>query len=280
MRAYLYLFIIFVLVGCQNSENESEVGGSEGGNEVGGSENESADCREVSRACVNGFQCEMNSIGEYECFPVEEVMDSRVEVESGDLDSGVEVGGNEVPIVEVPLDDDFHYKFLVIQDKSTDINNNGTPGVDICEISVDCNGAVDPSDFYLGPTDSPVCDGSNDDNCLCVDAVDGVCRGTNRNDVNFAFDGNVACSPDGFVSLGINGTIIAEYDLENGLAGCFLTVHELNKDGSGDGEVYQVGICQNDTDVNLDDALMAGGNCVNLGSGTGDTQNNGSSWDL
>jgi hypothetical protein len=164
------------------------------------------------------------------------------------------------------------YGKVVVLDTTTDINADGTPGVDICEILVECDGAeLDGGEFVQDPGESPTCDGSNDANCLCVDAVEGICGGTDRTDGSFAFDGDASCEGDNWVSIGINGAIVYE---NSGLEMCAAIDVSVTERGGPQTETYITALCSSDLSVNDIDVsnMLFGDSCVELGRGGEGTQ--------
>jgi hypothetical protein len=131
------------------------------------------------------------------------------------------------------------YNTLVIVDETTDVNDDGTPGVDICEIEVTCDDDPAIENDHYGELGSEECNGENDENCVCVEAVPGICGGTDRSDFSLAFDGTT-CDADGdnYVSLGQEGVIEAYYDVN--LLGCSVKVYEK---GGRNTEGYSVSVC-------------------------------------
>jgi len=156
------------------------------------------------------------------------------------------------------------YDKVVIVDTTTEVNDDGTPGVDICEILVECDGSeLDDSAFVQEPG-SPVCDGSNNDNCLCVDAVDGICGGTDRTDGSFAFDGDASCENDNWLSLGIGGAIAYE---NSGLEMCAaIDVTVTERDGP-QMESYTAALCSSDVNEFDISNMLFNEACTELGSG-------------
>ena len=181
----------------------------------------------------------------------------------GGVEGGVE-GGAEAVV----------YSVIVIQDNTDDINNDGTPGVDLCEIDIECaDGAVTEAAGSL-QSGSPECDGSNNDDCICREEVAGICGGTDRGDDSLIFDG-IYCDEDGdnYASVGIGG----EYTLDTGvdLMGCDVTVHE--KKGSN-AESYLVYACPADYTTLVDDCVEIGYSEAASGEGV-DSQSFPVSWE-
>jgi len=178
--------------------------------------------------------------------------------ETGGTDGGAETGGTETA-------GDFSY--VIIQDDSIDTNNDGTPGADICEVTVTCAGEdLSPSDYDSDMGTSEPCDGDNGDNCVCegTEIVEPTCTsGNDRYDVNVVSDG-FSCGEDNgvspYMSLGKGGVAIFDYGQD--LTGCTVTVEEA--EGS-DVEGYIVAVC-NTGDINMGVELLAGEDCAAIQS--------------
>lgn len=166
------------------------------------------------------------------------------------------------------------YDTIVIVDTTlpTNINDDGTPGVDICDVVMLCDNdmLVNPeskdgsiTDPAGGDNVSVVCDGNSNDNCVCDEAVPGICGGTARNDINNAVDADDCdADPDSYVSMGIGGHLTFVYD--DNLSGCDLYIQEklgMNTEG------YTVYLCP--TGFNYEtDYSDVGEECVKLGDYT------------
>jgi len=153
----------------------------------------------------------------------------------GGIDGGTDAG-SEVPAGPV-------YTTIFVLDTSTFVDDDGTPGADVCEVTVSCD---DDSTVNTGTADvaadtgtSPACDGSNNDNCICRDAVEGICGGTDRGDKNLSFDGMSCDTPDNYTSVGMGGYL--SYGFDGDLAGCTVSVEE-NGDNGND-ESYIIYAC-------------------------------------
>lgn len=150
------------------------------------------------------------------------------------------------------------YSVIVILDETTDLNNDGTPGVDICEVEVDCpdeTTLLSETNVQADLVNSDECDGSNGMNCVCVDPVQPTCgSGINRNDADNATDGTY-CEEDGdnYVTLGKDGTLTLEYD--RSVLGCTLKVFEK---GGVNTESYAVYVCPEGY-AGLSDCVMIDG---------------------
>jgi hypothetical protein len=150
-------------------------------------------------------------------------------------------GGAEVPAGPV-------YTTIFVLDTSTFVDDDGTPGADVCEVTVTCG---DDSTVNTGTADvaadtgtSAACDGSNngDSGCICRDAVsegDVSCGGTDRGDKNLSFDGMSCDTPDNYTSVGLGGYL--SYGFDGDLAGCTVSVEE-NGDNGND-ESYTIYAC-------------------------------------
>jgi hypothetical protein len=135
------------------------------------------------------------------------------------------------------------YTYLVIQDTSDDVNNDGTPGADVCEVTIECPmaaPAVSAAELNIG--ESELCDGSNGMNCICTEEMNATCSsGINRGDETVAYDGDATCE-DNYVSIGEEGQLVLAYDAD--LTGC--TINIVEKSGN-DSEGYIVAICAGDS---------------------------------
>jgi hypothetical protein len=112
---------------------------------------------------------------------------------------------------------------------------------------------------------SPICDGSNDEHCVCVNEVDNICEGTNRADSALAFNGNSSCEEGDWSSTGINGYIALEID---DLFECDrIEVNVRERDGPNE-EQYLIGLCESSDHAELSNVYMSEA-CVVLGIGQG-----------
>ena len=140
------------------------------------------------------------------------------------------------------------YNMVVIMDMTTDINNDGTPGVDILEVDFTCESDVEVSSVD-GELGSPVCDGSNGDNCVCQETVAPTCTsGIDRSDFNSAYDAD----EETYVSLGIEGSL--GFIFTGDVNGCTVTVRE--KQGTNE-ESYAVFACP-ESAGSPDDCIQVG----------------------
>ena len=177
---------------------------------------------------------------------------------AGDVAGDVagEAAGEEAPVIE--------YNFVVVKDTSDDTNPDGTPGVDICDIAVTCDGeAVFQVEGIFIFRGSPVCDGSNNDNCLCRYEVPGQCGGVDRSEEYRVFDENVSCENDDWTSLGINGSIALNFDIHS----CTEVNVTVTEKVSPEYESFIVALCRS-ADVFASNT-MSGDDCIELGGYTG-----------
>ncbi|MCA9524802.1 MAG: hypothetical protein KC549_00720 [Myxococcales bacterium] len=142
----------------------------------------------------------------------------------GDMNVGADMGADMA--VEAPAMD-----WVLIIDDSVAENMAGTPGADICGMTVTCDGAgVDAVAALLTPGDGELCDTVRD-GCSAV-----------RTDPNAARDDGSACeggsNPSDYVSLGIGGLLSVQF--AQALPGCDLEVVELV---GNDAEAYDVYVC-------------------------------------
>jgi hypothetical protein len=185
-------------------------------------------------------------------------------------DTGGEVTGGEVTGGEVPV---LEYTFVVVQDTSTDVNLSGTPGADICDIAVECDGVaygdLEGSEYDIFITrGSPDCNGENagepTTGCLCRSEMNADCGGTDRSDEERAYDDDLSCTGDDYTSLGMGG----RYTLElPALAGCReveVTVAEYQGNTPTD-ESFVAALCS-EKDVDLNE-MMFGDACVQVTNG-------------
>ncbi|MEZ4469396.1 MAG: hypothetical protein R3F60_01070 [bacterium] len=119
---------------------------------------------------------------------------------------------------------------LVIDDSEAE-NMAGTPGADICGMTVTCDGAaVAAVAALLTPGDGELCDTVRE-GCSAV-----------RTDPNAARDDGSSCeggsNPSDYVSLGIGGLLSVQF--AQALPGCDLEVVELV---GNDAEAYDVYVC-------------------------------------
>ena len=169
---------------------------------------------------------------------------------SGGMMGGM-TGGMSGGMIGGTIDDpvDLQYRSLVIQDVSSEIDQAGTPGVDVCEVIIECDTPLEVVDFSSNRGESPLCNGSNGNHCLCTDEINETCAtGVNRTDPPVAYDGNNTCT-DNYVSLGLAGRLILNYNTN--LVGCTIQIIELAGQTS---EAYHVKLCTDATLVNCLDA--------------------------
>ncbi len=169
----------------------------------------------------------------------------------GGVDGGGEAGsggGGETP--------EASYNYVLILDESTEINAAGTPGVDICGVSVVCGG--DPmvaSAASLDEGDGGVCAGGAD-----CDAP--------RNDPAAATDDGASCVADSapvsdYVATGVGGGLWLTFDED--LVGCTVNIVEYS---GGDNEGAQVWVC---TEANNTDSCYQVGDFAFGGASSGET---------
>jgi hypothetical protein len=162
---------------------------------------------------------------------------------------GMPVGGMPVGVIpEGGMSNNMtgEYTYLIVRDTSVEINNRGTPGADLCEVSVDC--PMDQLillDATLNMGASELCTGQNRSNCLCTQDINETCdTGINRIDEDLVSDGIDQCG-DNYMSLGLAGQLVLSYNAP--LIGCTIQVIE----SSGlDNEGYSVTVCTDNTLVN------------------------------
>lgn len=170
------------------------------------------------------------------------------DVEDGD-DGGVD--GDMLVDATPDMDAPAEYTWVIIVDDSAEPNLNGTPGADICGLTVDCGGTnVDSTQATAILGDGEICDGST---------TEPPCEsGTDRGDPNAALDTGANCaagsSPSDYISIGVNGQLAVQFAQD--LQGCNVVVTEL--EGGMIDEPYQVYICQTDT--------LETETCLNMGA--------------
>lgn len=135
------------------------------------------------------------------------------------------------------------FNFVYILDTSAEENQAGTPGVDICGVSAECDG-----DDLTG-IDASLTAGAGD---ICQ-AGQPNCS-TDRNNPNAALDNGSACeagsNPSDYVSLGVDGSLAVEFARD--LRGCSVQIIE-NTQGATP-ESYEVFICADASGVTCIDA--------------------------
>jgi len=260
MTYLLALFVGFTMVACDDDDC-SDTAGAAAGDEA------EAEETEVDDSCVESGETAGMMAGEVVAGMLsgEEVGGNGAGEEVGGNGAGEEVGGNgagEEVAGETPTST---YNFVIVQDKSEDINDDGTAGADICEVSITCDD-TEVEDAVIGSDlgDSGICDGSNSDNCVCETEVPVVCTsGIDRSDALNAFNGDKNCGDD-YVSIGMNGRLSFEVE---GLGECSsIGVEVVEKEGP-DNESFVVGLCESD-DVDLSEMIM-GDSCTVLGESNG-----------
>lgn len=155
---------------------------------------------------------------------------------------------------------DSQYNYLVLVDSSLDFNQFGTPGADICDVVVDCGERLQFLEFESSQGDSPICSDRDPALCVCETEVAGICEGIDRvNPLNvengLRCDGNDQNNQSPYYSLGMEGTLILDYDED--LSGC--TVSTTERQGN-DQESYILYAC---TESNFDPRTSD--QCVEIG---------------
>jgi hypothetical protein len=238
MTYLLTLLVGFMMTACPDDDCDE----SAGDEAAAGSEEEG----EEDDSCAEGGDIGGDTAGE-------------VAGDSGGDSGGDSAGdsaGDDMPATA--------YNHVVVLDNTTDINADGTPGVDICEVDVSCDGSpVADASVVSNLGSSPVCDGTNDVNCVCDGEVVGVCTsGKNRADESLVFDGDASCDGDNWASTGINGYIALEVEGLSECASVDVTVNE--KDGEQE-ESYVVALCDDVANFDFSE-MMFGDSCVVIGS--------------
>jgi len=220
LLAYLLTLVVgLTMTACPDSECDDDLlGGTEVGGALGGAE----DCEEGG--ALGGET------------------GGAIGGETGGMTGG-ETGGAEEPV----------YNTLVVFDTTgVSDDDNGTPGADICEIDIVCNGetvSADDITVYLelstpgcSETDSSacICDGERQDgppSCGTTDRSDDISNDSNDivvYDTNLCEDGD-----DPYVSLGSGGRVIIEVAGEDvDLRECEIAVYEAGED-----EAYGAEVC-------------------------------------
>lgn len=240
MSYLLTLLVSFVITACGDSDCDTGTAGSEAGGseEMGGAEADEA--------------CEA-AAGET----------SAGETPAGETPAG-ETPAGETPAGETPV---VEYNFVVVKDTSTDINDDGTPGADICEVGITCGGtAINNVNLSNNQGSSPDCASAADkDNCVCAGAtISGLCGGTNRADVSHIWDNVDTCEDDDYISVGIDGYVALEVTGQT-LSECeSVGVTVTEKDGPNN-ESYIVGLCTSLANLDFSEMVM-GDSCLIIGS--------------
>jgi hypothetical protein len=196
------------------------------------------------RALVARVACALTLLGVSACVPHLGAYDEAATPTRGLTDAGGVIGAptggaggsSEEPVV---------HKWVHLEDTSEHENQNGTPGVDICGVEVNCDGAS------LVPISTRLSAGSG---WICVEGEEGC--SADRNDPDAAADDGTTCDPSSrpsdYVSVGVGGELWLEMDRD--LVGCNVTVVELV---GGDAEGYTVRVCSED---------RAGAGCILAGT--------------
>ena len=171
------------------------------------------------------------------------------------------------------------YNIVVVQDTSTEINDQGTPGADICEIEIACDGIdIRTANISSIEDGSPTCDGSNRMECVCGDgdgSIEPCGSGIDRGNVDWMFDGDASCDGDNWTSLGMDGMVSIKPDTDAGepaLADCASVAVTVTEKAGPQNESYIIALCDNAANLNYSE-MMFGDSCAILGSaetGAGD----------
>ena len=203
LLSYLLAFTVgFSFVACDECATE-DAGGAEGG-AMGGA----ADCGGAAGGAMGGM------------------MSGTMGATMGAAEAGA--GMMMQPTV---------YNTIVILDSTGDnnINDDGTPGVDIAEVNFDCPDGVDRSGSADGEIGSEICNGDNGMNCVCRDRVAPTCTtGIDRSDFASAEDGDF----ETYVSLGMEGLV--QFKFTGDVNGCEVSIFEVQ---GRNAEAYQVFAC-------------------------------------
>ena len=202
----------------------------------------------------------------------EECADEQCETTGGDLasvdEAGTSMAGLDVS-PEAGTSDQSEtvqaYDQILIIDTTDDINSEGTPGVDICEVDIICDGqaVATISEIEQDFGESPSCNGENDDHCLCEGTeARGPCNsGIDRTNKSLTFDGDASCEGDNWASVGIHGYLLYQSESFVDCASIDVTVTE--KTGLND-ERYIVALCSDLSNLNISE-MMFGDTCTVLG---------------
>ena len=184
---------------------------------------------------------------------------------AGDEVAGDEVAGDEAGAeagTEMPVSE---FTLVLIQDISRESSGDGLTGVDICEVNLACDSEVLVNaniDIELG---SPICDGTNDAECVCSsEVVETLCSGIDHTDASLVFDGDPSCGNDNWTTLGINGALWMEADLV-GCDSIDVNVIELVE---SEQEGYMVALClerKETASINFSEDCMVIGEVENGG---------------
>ena len=155
---------------------------------------------------------------------------------------------------------DLVYSHLVVVDTSSDFNQFGTPGADLCDVVVNCGERLRFFEFEQSYGESPVCSDSDPTLCVCESEVPGICEGVDRVNPSsvengLSCNGNDVNNESPYYSLGVGGTLILDYD--NNLSGCSVSLTERQ---GNEAESYTVYAC---TESNFDPARSEA--CVEVG---------------
>lgn len=128
------------------------------------------------------------------------------------------------------------YTYVIIVDNSAVENMAGTPGADICGMTLDCGAdPIQPTTAVVEQGAGLVCDGTS----MMAPCETGV----DRSNPTAATDDGATCeptsNPSDYVSLGVQGQLAARFDFD--VTDCNITIEEL---AGRDNEPYDVYVCQ------------------------------------
>ena len=193
----LVLAMSFAITACDDCDEEE--GGAEAGEEAkadGGSEEGGS---EGGEECPEGGESAGGDAGDGD------------DGGDGDGDGGDDDGG------------EVSYNYLVLVDNGNS-DEVGTSGADVYGVSATCDdGAAALTFDSAGFGASSVCTATGQD-CVCRDAVEGMCGGTDRGDTGNILGG----SEDAYYSMGNGGHAILSSD--KNLDGCSVAYMEVKMD--------------------------------------------------
>ena len=204
-----------------------------------------------------GSEAEAEAGGDDSC----EEAGTEAGAEAG-TEAGAEAGTEAGTEVEVTT-----YELVVVKDTSEEINDDGTPGADLCEVDVVCDGMSLGGDrtVNIALGSSPFCDGSNAENCVCPgDGFTGApcSSGKDRSNEQVVFDGDASCDNDNYASLGIDGTFTIEIEE---LASCGTVGVTVTEKAGVENEQYIVALCDSAASLEFSN-MMFGDDCALIGS--------------
>jgi hypothetical protein len=156
------------------------------------------------------------------------------------------VGGGAGGGEPCTIDDDLN--FVIIQDTTAAnmVNDKGSPGVDICGITVECDGTeLNASEATLTPGSGNFCKAG-----MTVPTNEGGTEScsADRDDESAAIGASEAMcgiapveNQSQYVAIGVGGKLALKVTRDGGLKGCTLIVNELA--GGTEAESYEVRIC-------------------------------------